>query len=119
MPNSMEHARDWLNILLSIELPKHEIFALHVKAGSISSLCKCGCHGFGFEIPEDLDLMPLASSSGLFCEVFFKSNGDEDIDILLFADDRGYFSGADVIWGPNIEAMPDDAKPVSLIEILY
>ena len=80
--------------------------------------CNCGCHGFEFSIPDGADLPPLANGSGLYCELAFQSNATEEIDILLFTDARGYFSGADVTLGQtNQRPIPDDVVATTLIGI--
>ncbi|MCG2592457.1 hypothetical protein LZ009_06635 [Ramlibacter sp. XY19] len=107
-----------MDLILQQDLPEREIFAAHVAAGAITSLCTCGCHGFGFEVPVAAELKPLQRSSGLFCEVAFSSNEEEEIDILIFTDERGYFAGADVSYGmANVGPMPDSAEPVKLLGV--
>ena len=98
-------------------LPGGETFASHAAAGQITSLCTCGCHGFGFSIPDGVQLQPLTNGSGLYCELAFESNSTEEIDILLFTDSRGYFAGTDITFGPNVGPMPDNAAAISLIGV--
>ncbi len=118
MPHSQQHADRWLQLILQQSLPGGETFASHVAAGQITSLCTCGCHGFGFSIPDGVVLQPLTDSSGLYCELAFESNAAEEIDILLFTDSRGYFAGADVTSGQaNVEPMPDNAVATALIGV--
>jgi hypothetical protein len=118
MPHSQQHANRWLQLVLQQPLPSGETFSSHIASGKITSLCTCGCHGFGFEIPEGVQLQPLTKNSGLYCELAFESNIAEEINILLFADSRGYFSGADITIGQaNVEPMPDNANVTALIGI--
>ena len=118
MPHSQQHANHWLRLALQQSLPGDRTFASHVAAGQITSLCTCGCHGFGFTIPDGVQLQPLTNGSGLYCELSFASNGAEEIDILLFTDSRGYFSGADVTFGlANVEPMPDNVAATSLLGV--
>jgi hypothetical protein len=118
MPHSQQHADRWLQLISQHVLPGSETFASHVAAGQITSLCTCGCHGFEFSIPDGADLPPLTRGSGLYCELAFHSNAAEEIDILLFTDARGYFSGADVTFGQaNIGPMPDDTVATALIGV--
>jgi len=107
MPNSEDHANRWLQLLASQRLPGAETFRTHVAAGRISSLCTCGCHGFGFSVPADARLDRLTTGSGLYCEIAFASNAEEEINVLLFADERGYFCEAKITLGSNVEPMPD------------
>jgi len=118
MSHSQQHAERWLQLVSQQPLPGGETFASHVTAGKITSLCNCGCHGFEFSIPDGVDLPPLANGSGLYCELAFQSNATEEIDILLFTDARGYFSGADVTLGQtNQRPIPDDVVATTLIGI--
>ncbi len=118
MTHTMQHAQRWLALILQQPLPNRDLFSRHIKAGEITSLCECGCHGFGFTIPDGIRLAPLKDGSGLFCEIAFESNLSEEIDILLFTDSRGYFCGADVMFGfANIEPMPNNATATKLIGI--
>lgn len=118
MPHSQQHADRWLRLVAQQSLPGGDAFASHVAAGQITSLCTCGCHGFEFSVPHDTQLQPLTNGSGLYCELAFESNGTEQIDILLFADARGYFAGADVTLGTaNVGPMPDNVSAGSLIGV--
>jgi len=118
MPHSNEHASRWLNLVLQQAVPAGPTFALHVEAGHITSLCTCGCHGFEFSIPDDVQLPPLTNGSGLYCEIVFESDASEEIDILLFTDARGYFCRADVTLGQaNVGPMPDRVETTSLIGV--
>ena len=114
MPNSLEHTERWLELIAEQPLPSKDVFVSHLAVGEITSLCDCGCHGFGFTVKENADLLPLTRSAGLYCEIAFESNMDQEIDILLFTSNQGHFIGADILYGPNVEPMPDVISPVKL-----
>jgi hypothetical protein len=118
MAHSQEHAERWLRLISQQSLPDGMAFSEHISAGRIQSLCSCGCHGFGFFIPEEVHLKPISNGAGLYCEIAFASNTGDEINILLFTDKRGYFAGADVTFGQdNAVPMHDDTQATSLIGI--
>ena len=118
MSHTQQHADRWLQLILRQALPGGDVFASHVAAGQITSLCTCGCHGFEFSVTDGVDLSPLTHGSGLYCELAFQSNLAEEIDMLLFTDARGYFCGADVMFGQaNTGPMPDDAVATALLGV--
>ncbi len=112
MANSEQHAAEWLNFLLAQDLPFAEALSTQVAVGKVGQLCACGCHGFAFEVPTDVDFLPLQSGAGVFYEVVLSSNFSEEIDFLLFTDERGCLSWVDVTYGAcNIEPMPEGVVP--------
>jgi hypothetical protein len=115
--NSDAHANKWLRLVAEQPLPVEGVFRTHVAAGQIASLCSCGCHGFGFNVPPGRLLRRLTTESGLYCELAFRSNMAEEINVLLFADDRGYFSAAKVTYGANLEPMPDAIDVTALVGV--
>jgi hypothetical protein len=113
-----ERADQWLRRVAQQPLPDAELFAAHVAAGRVTSLCDCGCHGFTFSIAADVDLKPLAQGMGLYCELAFESNLAEAIHVLLHTDSRGYLSAVDITHGPsNTEPMPEHAIASSLLSL--
>jgi hypothetical protein len=118
MANSEQHATDWLNFLLAQDLPFAAALRTQVAIGKVGELCACGCQGFAFEVPTDADFLPLQSGAGVFYEVVLSSNLTEEIDLLLFTDERGCLSWVDVTYGAcNIEPMPDGVVPVAVTGI--
>jgi len=108
MINTLPQANKWLEFLNGLELPDKNLFKKHVLAGTISSLCDCGCNSFEYHISSDVSIEPLTEGSGLFYEIAFSTNMDDVIDFLLFTDDRGYFSGVDITYGfASHTALPD------------
>jgi hypothetical protein len=118
MPNNVEKAWKWLRVLEETALPKHAALSAQIKAGSVSGVCECGCNGFDFHVPDRAGSEPLQGRAGLFCELAFTSNFSEEIDILVFTDDRGFLARVDVTYGySNIGPMPDEIEPTSLLGI--
>lgn len=117
MSNTHEQAHRWLELILAQSFPGSDLLATQVAAGTIGELCACGCHGFGFVVPQDAQVKSL-SKAGLLCEMAFSSNFPEEISILLFTDGRGYFARADVTYGRgNVGAMPEEITAVALLGI--
>ncbi|WP_090184622.1 MULTISPECIES: hypothetical protein [unclassified Duganella] len=118
MANSKQHATDWLRFLVAQDLPFSDALSNQVAIGMIGELCACGCQGFAFEVPEDANVLPLQAGAGVFYEVVVSSNFSEEIDLLLFTDDRGCLSWIDVTYGAcNIEAMPEGIEPGPIVSI--
>lgn len=92
MTNTQTQAQNWIDILLAQDLPFiHPLFE-QIAAGKIGELCQCGCHGFAFKVPTSVTIPPLQDGTGLFYELAFTSNFPEEIDMLLFTDERGCLS---------------------------
>jgi hypothetical protein len=115
MPNSIEKARSWLEILKRQALPNYDSFIQQLAVGQITNVCQCGCNGFDFHVPDAQSSIPLKAGPGLFCELAFESNLPEEVNILIFTDFRGFLSRVDVTYGAsNAGAMPDSIHPVKL-----
>lgn len=118
MANSKQHATDWLKFLLAQDLPFSEALNSQVAIGTIGQLCACGCQGFAFEVPPDFSCLPLQAGAGVFYEVVVSSNFSEEIDLLLFTDDRGCLNWVDVTYGAcNIAPMPEGTEPRQIVSI--
>ena len=112
MTNTQTQAQNWIDILLAQDLPFiHPLFE-QIAAGKIGELCQCGCHGFAFKVPTGVTIPPLQDGTGLFYELAFTSNFPEEIDMLLFTDERGCLSRVDVTYGAdNIGPVPEGLIP--------
>jgi hypothetical protein len=112
MANSHAQAQHWLSFMLTQDLPFTEALASQIREGKVGELCECGCHGFLFEVPLGANALPLQNGKGLFYELTFTSNFPEEINVLMFTDERGYLSWVDVTYGAsNIGPMPEDIIP--------
>lgn len=116
MANSLAQAQKWLRFLMDQDVPFKDALSRQVVAGKVGALCGCGCHGFDFHVPDDSDVPKLKQGNGLFYEMAFESNFPEEIDVLLFTDERGFLSRVDVTYGAtNIGPMPEGIAPASPI----
>jgi len=112
MANTQAHARDWINFLLSQDLPFIDRLSKQIEAGKVGKLCRCGCHGFEFQVAAEATAPTLQAGNGLFYELAFASNFTEEVDMLLFTDERGYLNWVDVTYGPsNTGPMPEGLVP--------
>lgn len=112
MANTQAHAQEWISFLLLQDLPFIERLSEQIAVGNVGRLCQCGCHGFEFKVPPDATTPPLQAGRGLFYELAFTSNLTEEIDMLLFTDERGYLNWVDVTYGPsNTGPMPEGLIP--------
>lgn len=112
MTNTQAQAQKWIDILLAQDLPFIDPLSEQIAAGKIGELCQCGCHGFAFEVPTSVTIPPLQDGTGLFYELAFTSNFPEEIDMLLFTDERGCLSRVDVTYGAdNIGPVPEGLIP--------
>jgi hypothetical protein len=111
MPNSVEKAQKWIDLLVNQALPSHDAFIQQVAIGHVTEVCQCGCNGFDFYVPDEHSMQALRAGAGLFCELAFESDLAEEIDILLFADTRGLLCRVDVTYGAtNVDAVPDNIQ---------
>ena len=112
MTNAQTQAQNRIDILLAQDSPFiHRLFE-QIAAGKIGELCQCGCHGFAFKVPTGVTIPPLQDRTGLFYELAFTSNFPEEIDMLLFTDERGCLSRVDVTYGAdNIGPVPEGLIP--------
>ncbi|MFJ3058875.1 hypothetical protein [Herbaspirillum sp. NPDC087042] len=69
MPNSLNAAKAWLDLVKEQQIPEREIVSEQISVGSVVALCDCGCHGFDFHVPRNKLVRPLESKSMPFCEL--------------------------------------------------
>ena len=111
MANSQAKAEKWIELLLNQKLPNKSLVKEHFAAACVCNLCECGCNSFSLAIPAHIALPPLQNRDGLFCEIAFKTNLEDELDMLLFTDERGYISGVDVTYGAaNHARVPEDLE---------
>ena len=115
----MQSAKAWVELLRSQPIPKQEVFQKHIDAATISSLCDCGCNSFTLSIPNSTVLPELQSGNGLYSELAFNTNQDDNLNILIFTDNRGYLGSVDVTYGASNHApIPDNLVVKDLIYVL-
>lgn len=116
MANTPAHAQKWISFLLTQDLPFIAPLSKQIAVGKVGELCQCGCHGFAFEVPSGAMVPRLQDGKGLFYELAFTSNFPDEVDMLLFTDERGYLSWVDVTYGAsNIGPMPEGLVPTAKI----
>jgi len=112
MTNTQAQAQKWIDILLAQDLPFIDPLSEQIAAGKIGELCKCGCQGFAFDVYTGVTIRPLQDGAGLLYALAFASNFSEEIDMLLFTDERGFLSRVDVTYGAdNIGPLPEGLIP--------
>ena len=52
MPNSIEKANGWLNLLKEQEIPNRDALIQQIASGKITNICECGCNGFDFYVAD-------------------------------------------------------------------
>ncbi|WP_143745655.1 hypothetical protein [Massilia sp. KIM] len=118
MANTQAHSQKCISFLLTQDLPFIATLSKQIAAGKVGELHQCGCHGFAFEVHGDANVPPLNDGQGPFYEMAFTSNFPEEIDMLLFTDERGYLSWVDVTYGAaNIAPMPEGVIPSAKIGV--
>jgi hypothetical protein len=100
MSNSLERARFWeAFILAKCPYPFREKLAANFAAGTKHDFCACGCNSFAVEILDDAGVAPLTKPGeyGMIFESDFEfCDSDRTLEILLFADKRGYLCYVEV-----------------------
>jgi hypothetical protein len=109
--------RDWF---VSLDLPTLRKAQEQIKQGSISHTCTCGCRSFSVEHAPDASLEPVivAKSAGPFCELAFSSNAQDEVNVMLWADQRGVVTTVDITISGANNPWPDfNVIPGELIGI--
>lgn len=99
MKNDLTQATKWLKFIYDLDIPDKNEFKKHIFAGKVINLCDCGCNSFELEVPDEVNLEPIAQGSGLLFEAAFNTNKEDVVDILVFTDQRGYLSGVEITYG--------------------
>lgn len=114
MTNTSDKAERWADFIAGRpEFPAGAKLRTAFQFGKITRLCDCGCNAFEFEIPADASLEPLVKSGGgaIFEMSFETSEFDtverKSIEFIVFADNRGHFSGIEVDYCGNSFPVPD------------
>ena len=118
MPTRAEFHKQCMELLQTVELPKHHIIRQHLEAAPVVTFCDCGCHSFDLHLPPEVILPPLMEKSGLFCEFAYSTNHEWELEFLLICDARGYLSSVDVtLEVANVGPIPDDLEIVTLLGV--
>lgn len=116
MPSSEATAARWTEFIAARpEFPVGRNLLAAFRAGTISSLCDCGCHAFELHVPEDLPSLRIAHPGdvGSVFELSFEvtaggpPGGKGSLELAVFADRRGHFAGMDVDFCANSYPVPE------------
>lgn len=119
MTNTAATAERWTNFIAGRpEFPAGTKLHTAFQFGKITRLCDCGCNAFEFEIPDDAPLEPLVNSGGGYGAIFELSFEASELDtverksieFIVFADNRGHFSGIEVDYCGNSFPVPEILK---------
>jgi hypothetical protein len=115
MSNGPHRAQFWVEFI-----PRHCQFAdphllrSHFAQASLSDFCDCGCNSFSTVILPEASLRPLIppdeSRSGhvaFFTSAFQLADSDRTLEIILFADARGYLDYVEIDCCSNAYPVPD------------
>ncbi|KAF0812625.1 hypothetical protein IGB42_02917 [Andreprevotia sp. IGB-42] len=111
---SIANAEKWLQLLKAQALPA----GVHAQLDAlrVGEACDCGCNSFVVSVSPTPGIPPLLER-GLVCELAFKSNKTEEINVLIFSDPAGYLDRIDVTLGGYGGLMPDGIEVTGLIGI--
>lgn len=113
MANTLATAQRWVRELsVRSELPFGEQLGRQFAAARITRFCDCGCNSFECTVPGGTEMPPLFEERGLrsFEAVFEAAAGEDPIDVVFHADDRGLLAGIDIHLGlSNHAPVPENA----------
>ena len=114
MSNGPHKAVFWAEFIPAhCQFPDPELLRRHFQHASFTDFCACGCNNFAVVIPPDVELPPLTSPhSGPGHVAFFESDfqladSDRTLEIILFADARGYLDYVEIDCCANSYPVPD------------
>ena len=112
--NSEALARRWTEFVAGHPMcPFGERLLETMSAGRIARLCDCGCHGFDVSVDKDA-VPPLVGPSehgGAVLELSFMEESSRfTVEFVVFADERGFFSGMDVTCNGNGIPMAENIR---------
>jgi hypothetical protein len=115
MSNSVAVAERWTRFIA--ERPEFLAGArllAQFKAGSVKSLCDCGCNSYEFSPSIDTGVPLLATADGRFGSVFEMMFQTEDnsgsVEFAVFVDGQGRLAGMDVAYCANSYPMPEQPR---------
>ncbi len=73
--------------------------------------CRCGCHSFFVFTDPKRQFNELTSDNGVFGEVTFETNYEEQLNVALFSDRYGLLKQVTIYFGENnLKPIPEDIK---------
>lgn len=115
MSNGPHRAQFWAEFIPSrSQFPAPDLLRSHFSHASFTKFCDCGCNSFAVVILPELSLQPLIPPDesrrghvAFFTACFQLADSDRTLDIILFADARGYLDYVEVDCCSNAYPVPD------------
>ena len=115
MSNGPHKAAFWAEFIPSrCHFPDPKLLRRHFQQASFTEFCDCGCNNFKVVIPPDAELPPLITPDetrrghvAFFESDFRFADSDRTLEIILFADSRGYLDYVEVDCCANSYPIPD------------
>lgn len=98
---------------LLLELPDEDIVIIrkHLDNAYLEFYCKCGCHSILVYPKNPAELPMLQETEGIYREIAYQTNYNEELNVMLFVDHAGILSQVTIFFGVgNTRAIPKDLK---------
>lgn len=98
---------------LLLELPDEDINNIrkHLDNAYLEFYCKCGCHSFLVYPKNPAELPTLQETEGIYREIAYQTNYDEELNVMLFVDTAGILSQVTIFFRVgNTRAIPNDLE---------
>ena len=97
---------------LLFELPDEDNGKIrqHLENSYLEFYCKCGCHSFLVYPKNPVNLKKLQESEGVYREIAYQTNYNEELNVMLFVDNEGILSQVTIFFLGNTRAIPNDLK---------
>lgn len=105
---------------LLFELPDedNEKIRQQLENSYLEFYCKCGCHSFLIYPKNPVELPRLQETEGIFMEIAYHTNYNEELNVMLFVDTAGILSQVTIFFGVgNTKAIPNDLKVTGMVGI--
>jgi|GEM_PF-5333384 len=81
----------------------------HLENSYLEFYCKCGCHSFLVYPKNPVNLPRLQETEGIYREIAYQTNYNEELNVMLFVDTAGILSQVTIFFGVgNTKAIPND-----------
>lgn len=118
LPDSY-YLETYRELLLNLPDEDNKKIAQHLENSYLEFYCKCGCHSFRVYPKNPVDLPRLQETEGVYREIAYQTNYNEELNVMLFVDSAGILSQVTIFFGAgNTKAIPNDLK-VTAIEGIW
>jgi hypothetical protein len=112
MSNGPHKAAFWADFIPEHRgFPNPQRLRTHFERASFSDFCDCGCNSFKVHVPPEPALHPIAPPSNrggaIFESDFYLDEPGRTLEIILFADARGYLNYVEVDCCANSYPVPE------------